>query len=267
MLKSGLIRWAMCLAYDGQHFIGWQFQPHGTSVQGRLEEFLWILTRERVRVHGSGRTDAGVHAYAQVAHVDLRTSLPAERLRQGLNGLGKLELVVKNLLPARSDFHARYSASAKRYRYCIYNRPWPPVLQRRCWWIRRMLDIEAMRVAAKTLLGRHDFSAFRSADCNANSPWQTMLAIDILMSPDPAEEGMLWLEMEASGFLQHMARIICGSLIEIGLGKQPPEYALCALESRQRDQRCPTAPAQGLHLLAIRYPTELDPFCSSSLAG
>ena len=260
MLKPELIRWAMRLAYDGKHFIGWQLQPHGQSVQGMLEESLWLLTKERARVHGSGRTDAGTHACNQVAHVDLRTSLTSERLRQGLNGLGRSQLVVKQLTAADPSFHARYSACAKRYRYCIHNSAWPPVSNRSCWWISRPLDWDAIEEATTILLGQHDFAAFRSIKCTATSTKKTMSAIDIIKVTDVAEEGLVWLEMEASGFLQHMARIICGSLVAIGLGKQPPSQIKKALAAKSRKLCGITAPAKGLHLLAVRYPAKIDPF-------
>ncbi len=266
MLSSGLKRWAMRLSYDGQPFVGWQWQPRGESVQRRLEESLWLLTRERVRVHGSGRTDSGTHAHNQVAHVDLRTSLSAERLLKGLNGLGKSQLVVKQLMIADPAFHARYSANGKHYRYCIHNRPWPPTLKKSCWWIQPPLDWEAMRKAATSLLGRHDFAAFRSIKCTSPSTHKTMSAVDIIDKVDLAEEGIYWIEMRASGFLQHMARIICGSLVEIGLGKQPPEQLSEALASGRRDLGGSTAPARGLHLLAVCYPKEVDPFVVRHLA-
>ena len=248
----------MLLSYDGSPYQGWQLQPHGDTVQGRLEAALKTITGLSIRVHGSGRTDTAVHAHNQVAHFDLPAPRSLQKLRASLNGLCQPSVSIKNLLWVPADFHARHSARGKTYRYLIYNRPYPPVFAKPyCWWVRYPLDVGAMRLAARHLLGPHDFSSFRAIDCAAKSPLHTMNSVEL-------EEGIwpdatLRITFQATGFLQHMARIITGTLVAIGGGRMAPDEMGRILQAKQRDLAGETAPGRGLHLLKVHYDLEEFP--------
>ena len=201
---------------------------------------------------GSGRTDAGVHALNQVANVFLPAGLDTERLRANLNGLAGPEISVKAIVPVSSKFHARFGAMGKHYQYRIFNRPYPSVFARQhSWWIKRPLDLEAMRRAALHVSGRHDFSAFRSSHCEAKHPLREIRRLDIGISE--ALEGMLLIDLEADAFLQHMVRIVVGTLAAAGLGKLAPDALPGILASKNRDNAGVTAPAAGLHLVKVWY--------------
>jgi tRNA pseudouridine38-40 synthase len=248
----GVFPVALALAYDGSPFQGWQIQPHGPTVQGRLEEALAVVCRRPVRVTGSGRTDTGVHALNQIAHAHLPVPLDLWRLRQQLNGLAGPHIVVRQIVPVDIAFHARHSARGKIYRYLIQNRPYPSAFARqRNWWLRAPLDVSAMGAAAAHLLGEHDFSAFRAKDCEALSPVRRMWRIDLAQGEQ--EDSTLRIELEASGFLQHMARIIVGTLVAVGQGRATPDEVAGILAARQRERAYATAPAQGLHMVNVRY--------------
>lgn len=256
--QPGALWIALRLAYDGSSFMGWQLQPHGASVQGRLEDLLAQLTGQRVRVHGSGRTDAGVHARNQVAAFHLPAPLrdapplELERLRRGLNALGAPHLVVKQMLFAAADFHPRFSACGKVYVYRLHNHSTPPLFARPyTWWVRQALDRQAMCRAAATLLGRHDFSAFRAAGCLARDPRRTLHGLRLRSGGEEGE--LLCLELEGDGFLRHMVRILCGTLVEVGLGRRDAASLPALLRQGDRRLAGPTAPAQGLFLERVRY--------------
>ncbi len=243
---------AMALAYDGSHFQGWQIQTHGPTVQGRLEEALAVVCRAPVRVTGSGRTDTGVHALNQVAHAHLPAPLDLWRLRQQLNALAGPHIVVRQLVPVDMAFHARHSARGKHYRYLIQNRPYPSAFARqRGWWLRAPLDVAAMREAATHLLGEHDFSAFRAKACEAPSPVRRMWRIDL--TEGEQEHSTLRIDLEATGFLQHMARIMVGTLVAVGQGRATPGDVAAILAARHRERAYATAPGQGLHMVNVRY--------------
>jgi len=264
-LDAGLRNLALCIAYDGGPFMGWQVQPHGPTVQGRLEEALRVLTRRPTTLYGSGRTDAGVHAYNQVANAWLPAGQDLGKLRAGLNGLAGPDISVKALAWADPEFHARHSAQGKCYRYLVFNRPYPPLFERtRCWWVRPPLDVEAMRAAAARLLGEHDFSAFRAKDCAAASPVRRMRAITLSLAGPPEEA--LRVDLEASGFLQHMARIVVGTLVAVGLGKLTADDVAAILAGRRREGAAATAPPQGLHLLRVDYDQKRFPELRALLA-
>ena len=245
------------MAYDGAAFMGWQLQPHGPSLQGTLEEALALaLHRPKhsvVRVYGAGRTDAGVHANNQVAHFYTDQPLQTHPLRQSLNGLCRPWIVVKRVLAAPPHFHARYSALKKCYRYWVFNRSYPPspFVHPRCWWIKRPLNLEAIQHAATLLLGEHDFSAFRARTCAAKSPVRSVHTLRIV--PDIHEHGLLCFDIEGSGFLQHMVRIMVGSLVEVGQEKRSVARIAHALALGQRRAAGVTAPAQGLQLERVFY--------------
>ena len=243
-------RYRILLEYDGGPFVGWQAQANGPSVQSALEEAVFRFCGERVRVQGAGRTDAGVHAEGQVAHVDLEGARPPSVLRDAVNHhMGALPVSVIEASEAEPDFHARFSATGRAYRYRILNRRAPPALDRgRVWHVGTPLDAEAMGEAARRLLGRHDFSSFRSSECQANSPLRTLDRLDVRRE---GEE--IVLHAEARSFLHHQMRIIAGTLREVGTGKRTPDDVSAALAAASRPTAGPTAPPHGLCLTRVRY--------------
>lgn len=257
---------ALLIAYEGSHFQGWQIQARCASVQEELEDALRLITRQKINVYGSGRTDAGVHAHNQVANAHLPKGQDLYKLRKSLNAIAGPWISVKAIVPVRSDFHARHKATGKWYRYRIFNHPFPPAFGRdRVWWVRHPLDLTAMREAARHLLGTHDFSAFRSSKCAAASPRRTITLAEISLGDEP--EPVIRIDLEGSGFLQHMARIIVGTLLGVGEGKVPPHKMKDIVESRDRDQAFPTAPAGGLYLMRVDYDLETYPELSEFYPG
>ena len=251
-------RVAMLLAYDGSLFHGWQVQDHCITVQAKLEEALRTVTQLPVKVYGSGRTDAGVHALNQVAHCDLPRKVDLHELQRSLNALAAPGIAVKALVEVPPHFHARHSAIGKIYRYHIFNRAYPPVFARHhCWWIRAPLDAGAMGRAAAHFIGTHDFSAFRAKECAAATPVRTLHRIDF--AEGEWADSTLRIEMEGSGFLQHMARIVSGTLAAVGRGRCAPEEIPNILASRERSRAAMTAPGRGLHLVRVHYDEEAFP--------
>lgn len=249
---------AMLLAYDGSPFQGWQVQPHAPSVQAKLEEALAVIFREAVKVHGSGRTDTGVHALGQVVNFFAPQECNPRKLQISLNALCAPAISVKGLLPVSEDFHARHSATDKTYRYHIFNRPYPPVFGRqRCWWVRAPLNVPAMAEAARALIGTHDFSAFRAVGCTAKSPVREMRRLEL--SENECRDSTIRIEFEASGFLQHMARIITGTLIAVGRGRIAARDMGGILAGREREAADVTAPGRGLYLVRVAYDLETYP--------
>ena len=250
--------YALLMSYDGAGFCGWQIQQNGESVQGRLEAALTTILRVPARLTGSGRTDAGVHALRQVANVFLPAGLDTDRLRGNLNGLAGPEISVKSIVPISANFHARFRAKGKHYQYRIFNRPYPTgFASRHSWWVKRPLDLEAMRRAAAHFFGWHDFSAFRSSHCEAKYPLREIRRIDMELSE--AAEGMLLIDIEADAFLQHMVRIIVGTLAAVGLGELDPDALPGMLASKNRENAAVTAPGAGLHLMKVCYDLEEFP--------
>jgi tRNA pseudouridine38-40 synthase len=265
-LREGLRNLALVIAYDGGPFQGWQIQAHGETVQGRLEQALHTALRRSVTLYGSGRTDAGVHALAQVANAWVPAETDLHKLQGSLNGLAGPDIAVTALGWIAPEFHARHSAIGKCYRYRIHNGAAPPVLSRRhCWWVRRPLDVAAMRAAAEPLLGTHDFSSFRAKECAAVSPVRELRAIRIAEGAE--REAALGIEYDASGFLQHMARILTGTLVAVGLGERPPAGMAAILAARRRAAAAATAPGQGLHLVRVDYDLERFPELHALCAG
>jgi tRNA pseudouridine38-40 synthase len=243
-------RYKLLLEYDGGPFVGWQRQGNGPSVQAALEDAVLGYCQERVIVHGAGRTDAGVHALGQVAHVDLVREAPAKTVCDAINfHLRPNPIVVLAAEPVEAGFHARFSAKQRRYRYRILNRQSPPALERgRAWWVPVSLDVDAMADAAAGLIGRHDFSTFRAALCQAASPVKT---IDDLMVT--RQEETVLIDIRARSFLHHQVRNIAGSLSLVGRGKWSQADFAAALAARDRRRGGPTAPACGLYLVAVSY--------------
>jgi tRNA pseudouridine38-40 synthase len=244
-------RYRLTIEYDGGPFVGWQRQANGRSVQQAIEEAILRLTNEEARIRGAGRTDAGVHALAQVAHVDLSRDWTGHRLREGLNALLRPEPVaILAAEPAAADFDARFSALRRRYRYRILMRRAPPAIDAgRVWHVRQRLDAVAMHRAAQRLVGRHDFTTFRSVECQAKSPVKTLDRLDVRLAGDE-----LAVEATARSFLHNQVRSMVGSLKLVGEGKWTPDDMAQALEARDRAACGPVAPPQGLYLARVDYP-------------
>ena len=243
-------RYRILVEYDGGPFVGWQAQANGPSVQSALEEAVFRFCGERARVQGAGRTDAGVHAEGQVAHLDLDGPRAPRVLRDAVNHhLGALPVSVLEAGEADPDFHARFSATGRAYRFRILNRRAPPALDRgRVWHVGTPLDAGAMEEAAQRLLGRHDFTSFRSSECQADSPVRTLDRLDVRREADE-----IVLYAEARSFLHHQMRIIAGTLREVGVGKRTADGVAEALAAASRPAAGPTAPPHGLCLTRVRY--------------
>jgi tRNA pseudouridine38-40 synthase len=243
-------RYRLTIEYDGGPFVGWQRQENGASVQGALEEAVFKLAGERVTVQGAGRTDAGVHARGQVAHFDLTKDFPPPTVRDALNAhLKPAPVCVLEATLAAPDFHARFSAVKRHYEYRILNRRPPPALDRaQVWHVAKALDASAMHEAAQTLIGKHDFTTFRSAMCQAKSPEKTLEALIV----SRAGEEIL-IRASARSFLHNQVRSMVGTLKHVGEGKWAARDVAAALEARDR-ARCGTvAPPEGLVLLRVDY--------------
>jgi tRNA pseudouridine38-40 synthase len=249
-------RYKLTLEYDGAPFVGWQRQENGLSVQEALEGALFSMTGERPTAQGAGRTDAGVHALAQVAHVDLAREWDPFRLGEGLSALlhpHPVAVIKAECAPA--DFDARHSASARHYRYRILNRRAPPTLERgRAWRVKPPLDAGAMHQAAQALIGRHDFSTFRDAQCQAKSPVRTLDRLDVRRDGDE-----VLIEASALSFLHRQVRSMVGSLVEVGAGRWSAGDLKAALEAADRSRCGPVAPAHGLYLARVDYPLASGP--------
>jgi tRNA pseudouridine38-40 synthase len=247
--------WALMLEYDGTSFVGWQRQDNGLSVQQVLEGAAAHLTGGApVSSVVAGRTDAGVHAEAQVAQLALASVLPANRLREALNyHLKPHPVAVLRAAPAPEGWNARFSAIGRAYRYRILNRrARPALLAGRVWHVHQPLDVEAMHAAAQLLLGRHDFTSFRAAACQAKSPVRTLDRLDVTRDGD-----MIEVVAEARSFLHHQVRNMVGTLRLVGDGHWSAERVAAALAVRDRSAAGPTAPPEGLFLTGVRYPVDL----------
>ncbi len=243
-------RYRLTLEYDGAAFVGWQRQTNGLSVQEALERAVLAFTGEAVTAAAAGRTDAGVHALGQVAHIDLAKAWPAETVRNALNDhLRQSALVVLAAALAPEGFHARFSARARRYLYRIANRPAPLALDKgRAWHVAVPLDAAAMDAAARVLLGPHDFTTFRSSECQARSPVKTL---DRLAVERRGEE--IHVHARARSFLHNQVRAMVGTLKLVGEGKWRRAEVAAALAARERAAGGPTAPAHGLYFVAADY--------------
>jgi len=244
-------RWRLTIEYDGRPFMGWQRQDHGPSVQQSLEEALFRMTGELASVHAAGRTDAGVHALGQAAHVDIERSLTEHRLREGLNALVRPEPIsVLAVEKVADDWHARFSCTGRRYLYRILNRRAPPALDRgRVWHVATPLDAEAMAKGAAMLVGRHDFTTFRSVHCQSDSPVKTLDRLEVGRDGDEIR-----IEAAARSFLHHQVRSMVGCLALVGRGQWTPEDIGKALEARDRAALGFNAPPDGLYFVAALYP-------------
>ena len=248
-------RYKLTIEYDGSGFSGWQRQENGPSIQQVLEESVFALTGQTISVHGAGRTDAGVHASGQVAHVDLRREWSAWRLREAINAhLVGRPIAVLEVEPAADDFDARRSAIRRDYLYRIVNRRAPLTFEfGRAWHVKYALDAGAMHEAAQLLIGRHDFSTFRDSQCQASSPLRTLDRLEVTRDDDRIE-----FFVGARSFLHRQVRSMVGSLVEVGSGKWRPADLRAALESADRSRCGPVAPACGLYLAEVGYETAGD---------
>lgn len=242
-------RWALGLEYDGRGFCGWQSQPSGHGVQDALERAIAKVAGEAIRTHPLGRTDAGVHARLQVVHFDTTTNRPESAWVRGVNAALPGNVAVRWGVPVNIDFHARTSARARQYVYVLQNSSVRPGLDAgRVGWYHRPLNLAAMRNAARWLIGRHDFSAFRAAQCQARTAVRELTQLEI-----SAVGGCFFFELSADAFLHHMVRNIVGSLVYVGNGRHEPEWLGELLASRNRKFAAPTFAADGLYLLGGDY--------------
>lgn len=243
-------RYRLIVEYDGTPFVGWQAQENGDSVQSAVEAAIAGFSGETVRIRAAGRTDAGVHATGQVAHADLTKEWDTDTVRDALNAhLRPQPVSILEAARVADDFDARFSARARRYRYRILNRRSPPALEKnRVWWVARPLDAKAMDAAAKRLLGHHDFTTFRSSDCQAKSPMRTLDRFDIAREADE-----IVATVEAQSFLHNQVRSMVGSLKLVGEGRWDAGDLAAALEAADRAACGPVAPACGLYLEHVTY--------------
>jgi tRNA pseudouridine38-40 synthase len=243
-------RFKLTLEYDGTPFAGWQRQENGVSVQEVVEDAIFAMTGERAGAHGAGRTDAGVHALGQVAHLDLARDWAPWRLAEGLNAhLAPHPVAIVKAEIAPEDFDARRSATARLYLYRIMNRRAPLTLDLgRAWRVKPRLDAEAMNAAAQALVGKHDFSTFRDSQCQAKSPVKTLDRLEVRREGD-----LVLIEASARSFLHRQVRSMVGSLIEVGSGRWTADDLKAALEAADRSRCGQVAPAHGLYLQRVDY--------------
>jgi len=244
------MRIALGLEYDGALFHGWQSQADGSGVQDAVEHAVAAIAGSRAAVAAAGRTDSGVHATMQVVHFDADAARPESAWVRGVNSLLPPTVAVRWATAVDAEFHARYSAAGRHYTYLLLDRPErPALLASRVGWYHQPLALEAMRAAAESLLGVHDFSAFRAAECQAKSPVKTLDRLDITR-----EGNMLRFDLHADAFLHHMVRNIVGTLVYVGGGRQAPPWVAQLLAGRDRARAAPTFSAAGLYLTGVDYP-------------
>jgi len=246
-----LTRFALTLEFDGGPFMGLQRQEHGPSVQGEIERAVHEVTGETVTLHSAGRTDSGVHALAMVSHVDIAKKLTPFRLMEAVNAKLRPQPIAVIACEAKpDDWHARFSCIGRKYEYRIANRRSPLTLERgHAWQVTRPLDAEAMQRAAQALVGRHDFTTFRSVACQAKDPVKTLDRLEVRRIADH-----VLIEAEARSFLHHQVRSMVGTLALVGLGQWREEQVAEALAAKDRAALGLNAPAEGLYFVAAKYP-------------
>jgi tRNA pseudouridine38-40 synthase len=240
----------LTIEYDGTAYNGWQRQKAGRTIQGEIEKAIGLMTRQKVALIGAGRTDAGVHALAQVANFVCETKLEPSVFIKGLNSLLPGDIIIRECVSADIEFHSRYYAKSKIYNYRILNREIPPAIGRQyAWFIRKKLDLDAMREAASHLVGTHDFKAFEGTGSPRKSTIRKVLRAEISLKKD----NLILFEIEADGFLRFMVRNIVGTLVNAGLGKIKPDDIIVIIKKRDRGNAGITAPSRGLFLVEVKY--------------
>ena len=252
-----LQKYALLIEYDGREFKGWQKQtnPPVRSIEEELEQAVSFIANEPVKLICAGRTDAGVHAMNQVVHFETTAIRPKRAWMLGINSNLPNDCAIKDIISVNEEFHARFSAISRTYRYQIFNHPFRSPLKRfYALWNYHPLDVTAMEKGAQYLVGEHDFSAFRSSECQANTPFRNVHYIRFTQ-----KEHLIEIELKANAFLHNMVRNIVGTLLEVGLGKEEPQYIKDVLESLDRTKGGITAPPQGLYLYNVEYPDDVAP--------
>ncbi|WP_035054126.1 tRNA pseudouridine(38-40) synthase TruA [Andreprevotia chitinilytica] len=245
-------RYVLALEYDGRAFSGWQIQPQVTTVQAELERALMQMAGHPVRAHAAGRTDAGVHASRQIVHFDTDAKRPITAWVRGVNSFLPQGVAVLWAKEVPDHFHSRFVATARHYRYLLLNHPVRPALWAgRVGWMHQPLDLDALRAAASLLLGEHDFSSFRAAECQAKTPVKTLTRLEM-----HAEGTLLYFDFSANAFLHHMVRNIMGALLHVAKGNRPPEWIAELLAAQDRSIAPPTFMPDGLYLAGVSYPPE-----------
>lgn len=250
-------KYALLIEYDGREFRGWQKQgnPPVRSIEEELEKAVSLIANEPIKLVCAGRTDAGVHAMNQVVHFETTAIRPKRAWMLGINSNLPDDCAVKDIVAVNEDFHARFSAINRTYRYQIFNHPFRSPLKRFYnLWNYHPLNVPAMIEGAQHLIGEHDFSAFRSSECQANTPFRNVHYINITQT-----EHLIEIELKANAFLHNMVRNIVGTLLEVGLERKPPQYVEAVLKSLDRTTGGITAPPQGLYLYNVEYPEAIAP--------
>ena len=249
-----MTRIAACVEYDGSKFCGWQYQVGQPTVQQAVESALSQIANHPVTVHCAGRTDSGVHACGQMIHFETDSHRSDRSWVMGTNSNLPRGVSLLWTKKVSDEFHARFSTLSREYRYVLLNRSVrPSYLEKKVSWFVRNLDVQRMDEAAKQLLGKHDFSAFRSSRCKNKVPTKTIFYIQV-----NRKQQWVWLDVKADGFLHHMVRIIAGTLIAIGSGNQSTHWAREVLDSGDRTQAGITAPADGLYFVRVNYPKKFE---------
>lgn len=244
------MRIAVGIEYDGQNFCGWQRISHGRSVQAELEKAFSKVANHTVKCVCAGRTDSGVHAQQQIIHFDTEVVRPDHAWLLGGNSYLPKDVSIRWAVAVNNEFHARFKAEARSYRYVILNSPVrPAILAGKVTWVRKSLQVGAMQQAAKYLIGKHDFSSFRASGCGANTPIRHVMQAEVIRAGN-----FIYLDIKANAFLYHMVRNIAGMLISIGQEDNSPEWTQQLLQKKNRTKGGMTAPSDGLYLVSAHYP-------------
>ncbi|TYQ15151.1 UNVERIFIED_CONTAM: tRNA pseudouridine38-40 synthase [Acetivibrio alkalicellulosi] len=239
----------LIIEYEGTNYHGWQIQKNAKTVQSTIEKAIKGLTGEEIKLTASSRTDFGVHAYGQTANFKTHSSIPADRFSYALNKMLPDDIVIKQSEEVEIDFHARYNAKGKKYRYIIYNSQFPSaILRNRAYHIPFKLNFENMKEGASFFCGTHDFSAFKSSGSSVKTSIRTITEISLVKNED-----IIKMEIAGDGFLYNMVRIIAGTLVDVGMGRIESKDIIGIIEGRDRKKAGRTAPAQGLYLLEVYY--------------
>ena len=238
------------IEYEGTNYVGWQKQPVGPTIQEEIENALLNITGENIALFGSGRTDSGVHAMAQVANFKTDSNIKAKEFQMGLNSILPEDITIREAKEVDEDFHAQLSAKSKIYKYSIYNHPYPSaLLRKRSWFVPIALDLAQMKESTKYLVGEHDFKAFSQSGIEVKTTIRTVLNVGI----DRGDNNMLEFNIEATGFLKRMVRLIIGTIVQVGKGRITPLDFAEILDSGEKTKFVYAAPPQGLYLKEVRY--------------